>query len=194
MVASNMFTQISYHEEEDIRRLKTSDISSTHIYINYYNVKNIVVDARNSYVNASRLCHGYGKELRTWLNIPQSKAFMAEVYSQLSTARMTSNTTDSYWLPSLIESGGDIPEIRGTYVHPTILPQILCWLDPSFAIGSSIVNNVCAIENPHIMKQKYEEHIARLTEEVKSANQKYEDLSELHNTTLWQLEQFLGHS
>lgn len=47
----------------------------------------------------------------------------------------------------IVEKGGK-PEIRGTYVHPILVPHISIWASPEFGIKvSAILNDVASKKN-----------------------------------------------
>jgi hypothetical protein len=118
------------------------------------------------YINATHLCgltttkNGNKKEFRTWMQTTQSKEMIEKLSSSVRIL------TDE-----IIIQPTNLPnEIRGTYVHPKLIPHIASWASVEFAFKvSDIINNyfiVKAIKEKDTVIESLEEKIDNQTKEI----------------------------
>lgn len=205
-----MFTPTIYKDEEDIRNLRTDAIDKFHIYIDYLGFRNVILDVRNGYVNATKLCKEDNKRFDNWLANQRSKDIIDELYFQLngryqdpSTGnqgdenqdpspddenRSARNPADgiqsAICTPTTTLTGGSNPELRGTYVHPLLLPNILSWLSPKFALRVGKIVNMYAIKEKQDKIFSLETMIKENREEYARAEKRHQELKENHQQLL----------
>jgi len=140
--------------ESDLRKLAVRTINE---YIHEIEYAGTLVLAYKyggcvNYINASKLCKDDGKEFFHWIENKKSQSLIDCLFTHINFG-MTREEIEkaNIGLPMsehqkvrevLIKvQGGSNVEIRGTYVHQHLLPHIMCWLSPAFAIKvSEIVN------------------------------------------------------
>jgi hypothetical protein len=89
----------------------------------------------NGYINATKLCADGGKRFDHWLENKGNKV-MVKCFGEFI------NRSPGIPGDLLIIVNTGINEIRGTYVHPDLIPHIASWVSPAFAYKvSKIVNN-----------------------------------------------------
>ena len=112
----------------------------------------VVINVKTGYINATHLCkladgkEGNKKDFRDWRKNASTDELIYEVSS-------------SGGIPPddlfKVTTGGQVLEIRGTYVHPDLIPHVASWASPKFAIKvSRIVNAHLVREYTESIKQK----------------------------------------
>jgi hypothetical protein len=92
----------------------------------------VTMDMTNGYINATKLCADGGKRFDNWLQNKGNKEMVKCFESHILEFQDMKITV----------TGGQTLEIRGTYVHPDLIPHIASWVSPAFAYKvSKIVNN-----------------------------------------------------
>jgi len=88
----------------------------------------VLIRRRDGYINATKLCALGGKELFNYNANKSSQRFIDEAVLVLGIPKI-----------ELIQelNGGNIPVIRGTYIHQDLVPHIACWISPRFAVNVS---------------------------------------------------------
>ena len=114
----------------------------------------VIIMRENGYINATKLCadaminNNIKKEFKEWLKNDNSKMLIKEI--SLST-NIPSNK-----LVKTLRNASD--GIKGTYVHPDLIPHIVSWASPQFAMKiSEIVNKYLikkALNEIHLCKPK----------------------------------------
>ncbi|HSA76301.1 MAG TPA: KilA-N domain-containing protein [Nitrosarchaeum sp.] len=94
-----------------------------------------VIMTKDGYVNATKLCNGKGKRFDNWLQNKSSK----ELINEINSCAPCFQGAQKKCIVKLM--GGKNMEIKGTYVHPDLVPHIASWISPVFALKvSKIVN------------------------------------------------------
>src|SRR5205814_5297036 len=87
----------------------------------------IIVCTETGYINGGKLCQtvcklsGAKKRMRNWFLIGNVKELLDEISS------LVKIDVDDL---TFVISGGRLPEITGTYVHPLLITHIVYWLSP----------------------------------------------------------------
>jgi len=97
----------------------------------------VIMNMENGYINATKLCADGGKLMKNWLRNDGNKELVEFFESR------GSKMSHGFQMITIITSGSDKETIlRGTYVHPDLIPHIASWVSPAFAYKvSKIVNN-----------------------------------------------------
>jgi hypothetical protein len=112
----------------------------------------VIMMTSNRYINATKLCKEYGKELKNWIRNDNSKELIEEVNKKISVAHIRSIENNK---PFIIIKGGNNQEVCGTYVHELLIPHIASWISPVFGIKvSEIVNSFLITEYKNSLKEK----------------------------------------
>lgn len=131
-------------------------------WANYSNLK-VIVQNKNGYINATKLCAlKQGKFFKSWLINKGSRELLEHTaeYIGLTVSELTEE-----------RKGGDDQTITGTYVHPLLAPHIASWVSPKFAIKVSL------IVNDHIVRE-YKEQIRVKDDKIDELCRKIDQQSE----------------
>jgi hypothetical protein len=104
-------------------------ITPDYSYGKYDNFK-VIIMTKNGYINATKLCAENGKEFKQWLRNDGSKGIMNEVDTYLAGVNSLQPSIE------IIKDSGS-NELRGTYVHPLLVPIIAIWISPAYAFKAS---------------------------------------------------------
>lgn len=153
-------------------------INDTYSYGKYGDITVIIMNT-NSYVNVTKLCNEYGKEFRHWKENNGSKELIKEVDDHIQARR----NSDGPKPVSIITIGTGNNDLRGTYVHPLLVPHIASWISPKFAIKvSEIVNDYMVRQYKYIIGQK-DTRIDELINEVRSLRDDNREMMNRLDTT-----------
>jgi hypothetical protein len=108
----------------------------------------VIMNIKTGYINATKLCAYGGKRVDNWLSNKNSKELMKEFEDTIN----ISLETPSKILKSI--SGGQNTTIRGTYVHPDLVPHIASWVSSKFAFKVSKIINEW-VRASHENKSRY---------------------------------------
>lgn len=78
----------------------------------------VIINKKTGYVNVTKLCKDGGKEFKSWNKNNSSIEFVKFISKTLGLTRDQLIFTIT---------GGQNTTIRGTYVHPDIIPHIASW-------------------------------------------------------------------
>jgi len=119
------------NNNELIKKLAFESIDDTYSKALYGDFT-VTMDMTNGYINATKLCADGGKRFDNWLQNKGNKEMVEYFESHILEFQDMKITV----------TGGQTLEIRGTYVHPDLIPHIASWVSPAFAYKvSKIVNN-----------------------------------------------------
>ena len=91
----------------------------------------VIIDLKTGYINATKLCKYGGKRFRDWLKNSESKNLVQEFTNCLGIPK-----------EKLLQTRTGVPNnLRGTYVHPDLIPHIASWVSPRFCIMISRIIN-----------------------------------------------------
>jgi hypothetical protein len=119
------------NNNELIKKLAFESIDDTYSKALYGDFT-VTMNMTNGYINATKLCADGGKRFDNWLQNKGNKEMVEYFESHILEFQDMKITV----------TGGQTLEIRGTYVHPDLIPHIASWVSPAFAYKvSKIVNN-----------------------------------------------------
>lgn len=78
----------------------------------------------DGYINATALCQSVGKEMKHYLELSSTRAFVNELSSEVGIPTSA--------LIQIVRGG--IPELQGTWVHPQVAINLGQWASPKFAV------------------------------------------------------------
>lgn len=120
-----------------VKTITENDINDEYSWDEYGDLK-IIIMKENGYINATKVCNdiptktGIKKKFTHW----QQDADAIDIIKALS--KVNKIPIDDILIPI---TGGNIAEIRGTYVHPDLVPFIISWASPAFAVRMSRIVN-----------------------------------------------------
>jgi len=123
--------EIAYEQDENIDDIKLKKINDEYSRGQYGDF-NVIIMNKNRYINATQLCHSANKYFKHWNANKESKELIRALSKLICVDR------DKL---IIIVKGGNIVELRGTYVHPKLITHIAIWASVDFALKvSDIVN------------------------------------------------------
>jgi hypothetical protein len=129
-------------------------IDDKYAYGKYSDFK-VIIMKENRYINATKLCKEYGKELKHWKENKSSNDLIYEVEKEITTVDYPTTETKPFIIINGANNNQKNKLISGTYVHELLIPHIASWISPQFGIKvSKIVNNFLITEYKNSLKQK----------------------------------------
>ncbi|AYP74188.1 N1R/p28-like protein [Fowlpox virus] len=157
----------------DFSTLVTDDINEHFCHVQYDKL-NLIMMKENGFINATKLCRLGNKHFKDWLKLEKSKELIKEVGHSCKTI---SSYTDLKGLFMKIKNEHNEKyrcDVEGTYVHPDLIPHIISWIFPYFAIKiSKIVNNYVSSKYEIRMKEK-EIELKKIHKTLLEFNLKYD--------------------
>jgi hypothetical protein len=138
----------------DMREICFEDIDENFSYGNYADFK-VIVMKKNGYINAPKMCafireqEGITKKFCDW---GSNKEAIALKQAVSRTRQISVDET------CIIIGNTFANHIRGTYVHPTLVPHIASWMSPDFGV------KVSDIINEFLIKQNNTKNLALVNE------------------------------
>lgn len=163
----------------------------------------VIIMKKNSYINATKMCNENNKQMCHWFENKMNKELINEVKKDINQLKSSSIgkpmdgtfddiiTNNATIEPIILIKGGGNVFIRGTYVHPLLIPHIASWISPVFAIKvSKIVNEFLVneykdklYENEQIIVEK-DNKIDSLEQMMKRMEKKMELNNKIANEKL----------
>ena len=113
------------------------DINDYYCFGHYGEFK-VIMMKKNGYINATKMCLCISEIVRIQKDFKQWKMTK-------NAKELTDEISSSVGIPTddlmIIITGGKIEVIRGTYVHPDMIPHIASWASPKFAVKVSRIVN-----------------------------------------------------
>jgi hypothetical protein len=157
-----------------ITKLEYEKIDNVYSKAKYDNF-DVTMNMKNGYINATKLCADGKKPMRNWIQNNGNKELLG--YFEENIKRSTGITAD---LLIVVNTG--VNELRGTYVHPDLIPHIASWVSPAFAYKvSKIVNNFLIREKEDEIRKlsgdkcELQEIVKRLDKRVEEADKRREE-------------------
>ncbi|UOX38651.1 KilA N domain protein [Finch poxvirus] len=132
------------------------DINERFCYIKY-DAFDLIMMKENGFINATKLCKLGGRNLKHWLENKQSKELVRELENIYEVWKIGSLGQNSGKMILEIdgESEGEHQhEVAGSYVHQDLIPHIVSWISPLFAIRVYKVIN-CYVSGKYEFKLKH---------------------------------------
>ena len=88
----------------------------------------VIIKRENGYVNGTKLCTDNNKMIKNWLRNAATKILLdkfKEMYPGV--------------LDQILIKGGKNVDVRGTYIHPLLIPSLVSWVSPEYTLH---INNV----------------------------------------------------
>ncbi|BCS82621.1 putative KilA-N domain-containing protein [Cotonvirus japonicus] len=178
-------------KETDIKNIIFERINDKY-YRGKYGDFDVIIDS-NGYVNVTKLIAlaTGNKKFNDWTRLKQSEELIKALSSDtgISVAEL---------LIPITTSSKNLTEIRGTYAHPELIPQIASWASPAFAIKvSKIVNNFFAKEmfdkHQNLIKKK-NDRIDKLCKKIDAQTNKIDKQKKQIKELLEQGNEVLGYA
>jgi FtsZ-binding cell division protein ZapB len=118
----------------------------------------VVLRKADGYVNATKLAARGHKRFDNWLANKGSRELINAVAAQLAPVAPSGPALGA----TAVVTGGAIPETRGTYVHPLLVPHIASWVSTDFAIRASEIVNAALVREYREALRAKDDQIDRL--------------------------------
>ena len=135
-----------------LQHTELSRVLFEHINEKYSKAKygdfDVIMDIKTGYINATKLCAHGGKRFDNWIRNDASKELMKEFEDTINISLETPLKI------SILVNGGNYGYVKGTYVHPDLIPHIASWVSTKFAFKVSKIINEW-IRASHENKTRY---------------------------------------
>jgi hypothetical protein len=98
----------------------------------------VIIMKENRYINATKLCKEYGKELYHWSENKCNKKLIEEVEKEISSPDIPGDENKAF----ILIKGGRNELVRGTYVHELLIPHIASWISLNKKSKIFLFNNM----------------------------------------------------
>jgi hypothetical protein len=174
-----------FEQKTNIKEIIFKKINDKYSYGKYGSF-NVIMMIDNGYINATKLCEKVDKEFRHWKENKSANEIIDE---------LTKTSGIEKQKLMIITTGNVLGKIKGTYVHPDLIPQIASWASPRFAIKvSKIVNEYFAkkaLDKKDAIIAKKDDKIDKLEkkidlqlEKIDSQSEKIDELKKINNRIL----------
>lgn len=148
----------------DIKEIVFQNIDENYGYGKYGDFE-IIMNINTGSINATKLCKDGGKEFSEWKRFNHSKKFIDYLGSL------------GYPKDLIIQITNVPNHLKGTYVHPDLIPHIASWVSPEFAY------KVSKIVNEHIIKE-YRNTIRQKDDKIDNLEKIIQEIREEQKQTL----------
>jgi hypothetical protein len=141
-----------------------------------YGEFDVIMDMTTGYINATKLCAHGGKLLKNWLRNDSAKELIKEMEDTINLSLENNKKI------SILVSCTSHGYVKGTYVHPDLIPHIACWVSTKFAIKvSKIINEWVQASQEN--KNRYWNEMGDSFNQSKHINQNECKESQIRNQT-----------
>lgn len=152
------------NQNENLNDIIYEDINNEFAKGKYFDFEVIIMKS-NGYINASKLCNNDNKRFTNWKENLNSRYLIAEIVS------LTGIPEGSI----LINKNEIENNLKGIYVHNLLIPHIISWLSPKFAIKVSNIINNYAIYKFKKENEILKNNLEKINEKLNSTNNNIED-------------------
>lgn len=163
--------------EPEINEIIYEDVDENGIYCRGKFIDlDVIIMKSNGYINVTRLCanattqNGKEKRFRKWKSLDRSIELMNNISSDALKG------ASENLLIIIKTSSKTLTEIRGTYAHPLLIPDIAAWASTKFAVKVSLI-----IQN-YAIKKAIKEKELEITKNKKAIKEKDDKIDKLNNT------------
>jgi len=121
-------------------KILTQQIGTTPYWHGVYAKNNVVLHAASGYINVTRFCKDFKKEVKNWMRLKSSKDLVRDIAAVTSVDGQLINPAH---MLILIKggSGDSIKDICGTYAHPSLFAHVALWASTVFAFNAAVLCN-----------------------------------------------------
>lgn len=128
----------------NILKLKIRDIDNRFCVCDYGGVE-VIIYTKTGYINGNKITNQDGKRFSNWMDNKSTKELIECIDEELNGTTLPGFKGSEQKFPVTIYIESAI-ETRGTYIHQLLLPHLLSWLSPKFAIKISRIINKYLID------------------------------------------------
>ena len=88
----------------------------------------VIIKRENGYINGTKLCTDNNKMMKNWLRNASTKVLL-DKFKEMNPGV----------LDQILIKGGKNVDVRGTYIHPLLIPSLVSWVSPEYTLH---INNV----------------------------------------------------
>ena len=183
------------------------EINERYIVIKYFDAE-VIYDKETKFINATKLCQhiskvtGKEKLFKNWIALKQTQKFMEDMLNKKVAARIPAATLEdkkvAARIPAATLKGENIiyyktvnaeykiREIKGTYLHLDLIPQLCNWASKEYAFKISyIINYINGIKDYDSAYSKIKnEKLKAKDDEIKDKTDEIKKLEEEHQRQL----------
>ena len=108
----------------ELNQIIFDHIDDKYAYGNYGEFKVIIMKS-NTFINATKLCKEYNKDFYHWKERKGNNELIKEVDKEIPSPLIRGDGSNP---STILIKGGNNDLIRGTYVHPLLIPHIASWI------------------------------------------------------------------
>ena len=177
------------------------EINKRYIVIKYFDAE-VIYDKETKFINATKLCQhiskvtGKNKQFYHWMELKQTQDFIKDILNEKADARIPAAALDNEnnnkkvapGIPGATLEGENvlyykivnaeykIREIKGTYLHLDLIPQLCNWASKEYAFKISyIINYINGIKDYDSAYSKIkDEKLESKTEEIKKLEEEHQ--------------------
>ena len=177
------------------------EINKRYIVIKYFDAE-VIYDKETKFINATKLCQhiskvtGKNKQFYHWMELKQTQDFIKDILNEKADARIPAAALDNEnnnkkvapGIPGATLEGENvlyykivnaeykIREIKGTYLHLDLIPQLCNWASKEYAFKISyIINYINGIKDYNSAYSKLkDEKLESKTEEIKKLEEEHQ--------------------
>ena len=177
------------------------EINDRYVVIKYFDAE-VIYDKETKFINATKLCQhiskvtGKNKQFYHWMELKQTQDFIKDMLNEKADARISAAALDNENINKKVAPGipgatleGEnvlyykivnaeykIREIKGTYLHLDLIPQLCNWASKEYAFKISyIINYINGIKDYDSVYSKLkDEKLESKTEEIKKLEEEHQ--------------------
>ena len=177
------------------------EINKRYIVIKYFDAE-VIYDKETKFINATKLCQhiskvtGKNKQFYHWMELKQTQDFIKDILNEKADARIPAAALDNEnnnkkvapGIPGATLEGENvlyykivnaeykIREIKGTYLHLDLIPQLCNWASKEYAFKISyIINYINGIKDYDSAYSKLkDEKLESKIEEIKKLEEEHQ--------------------
>ena len=162
------------YQFEDI---ESEPIDDEYCYGHYAMFK-VIMMKKNGYINVTKICQDIFEETKIR---KEFKDWQEEEYTRELLREVSSHVEVPVKKLIICVTNDQNSIIQGTYAHSTLIPQIIMWASPKFAVEVSKIIQEYAIEEERMRKQlelkAKDDKIAELTKKLDELSHKKKRVS-----------------
>ncbi|BCS82622.1 putative KilA-N domain-containing protein [Cotonvirus japonicus] len=145
-------------DKKHMNNIIFQDINEKYAYGQYGDFV-VIIDKLNGYINMTKLCEDGGSKFYRWTESKKHME-MLKVFEEKCDPGISGSPKKM-----IIQNNNGYPYIvRGSYVHPKLVPHVASWCNPEFALKVSDIVNAYLLNEFKKESEKFEEKMNGIIE------------------------------
>ena len=173
------------------------EINDRYMVVKYFDAE-VIYDKETKFINATKLCQhiskltGKQKLFKNWIRLKQTQDFINDIKENINNKKVAAQKRaatlegENIIFYEIINAEYNIREIKGTYLHLDLIPQLCNWASKEYAFKISyIINYINGIKDYDSAYSKVKnDKLKEKDEEIKSKTKEIKKLEEDYNIQL----------